>query len=196
MERGLAYLLLFLIFIGFSSCDSSEKSFARDEFSIEGQSEDEFEDGTYCANVTYHNPNTGTTSEYTLDVEVSNNQVIRINWSNGGWMDEDHFSPETLSDTGHCSFESDKGYEYTIQITGSGCGSSDASQIRNDIEEDEAKLKCPKCGRDKREFDEICDDCQDDIDDEEDNTCSNCGEYEIGCYGGLCSSCEAEEYGW
>lgn len=196
MERGLAYLLLFLIFIGFSSCDSSEKSFARDEFSIEGQSEDGFEDGTYCANVTYHNPNTGTTSEYTLDVEVSNNQVIRINWSNGGWMDEDHFSPETLSDTGHCSFESDKGYEYTIQITGSGCGSSDASQIRNDIEEDEAKLKCPKCGRDKREFDEYCDDCQDDIDDEEDNTCSNCGEYEIGCYGGLCSSCEAEEYGW
>ena len=84
MERGFAYLLLFLIFIGFSSCDSSEKSFARGEFSIEGQTEDGFEDGTYCANVTYHNPNTGTTSEYTLDVEVSNNQVIRINWSNGG----------------------------------------------------------------------------------------------------------------
>lgn len=193
MKRGFAYLLLFLIFIGFSSCDSSEKSFAREEFSIEGQSEDGFEDGTYCANVTYHNPNTGTTSDYTLDVEVSNNQVIRINWSNGGWMDEDHFSPETLSDTGHCSFESDKGYEYTIQITGSGCGSSDASQIRTDIEEDEAKLKCPKCGRDKRDYDDYCDDCQDEIDDEEDNTCSNCGEYEIGCYGGLCSSCEAEE---
>ena len=196
MERGFVYLLLFLIFIGFSSCDSSEKSFAKDEFSIEGQTEDGFEDGTYCANVTYHNPNTGTTSEYTLDVEVSNNQVIRINWSNGGWMDEDHFSPETLSNTGHCSFESDKGYEYTIQITGSGCGSSDASQIRNDIEEDEAKLKCPKCGRDKRDYDDYCDDCQDEIDDEEDNTCSNCGEYEIGCYGGLCSSCEAEEFGW
>jgi hypothetical protein len=196
MERGFAYLLLFLIFIGFSSCDSSEKSVVKDEFSIEGQTEDGFEDGMYCANVTYHNPNTGTTSEYTLNVEVSNNQVIRINWSNGGWMDEDHFSPETLSDNGHCSFESDKGYEYTVQIIGSGCGSCDASQIRNDIEEDEAKLKCPKCGRDKRDYDDYCDDCQDEIDDEEDNTCSNCGEYEIGCFGGLCSSCEAEEYGW
>lgn len=196
MGRNFKYILLILISLGFSSCDSSEKSVAKDEFSIEGQTEDGFEDGTYCANVTYHNPNTGTTSEYTLDVEVSNNQVIRINWSNGGWMDEDHFSPETLSDTGHCSFESDKGYEYTVQITGSGCGSSDASQIRNDIEEDEAKLKCPKCGRDKRDYDDYCDDCQGDIKDEEDNTCSNCGQYEIGCYGGLCSSCEAEEYGW
>jgi predicted RNA-binding Zn-ribbon protein involved in translation (DUF1610 family) len=196
MGRGFAYILIILISIGFSSCDSSEKSFSQDEFSIEGQTEDGFEDGTYCANVTYHNPNTGTTSEYTLDVEVSNNQVIRINWSNGGWMDEDHFSPETLSDTGYCLFESDKGYEYTVQITGSACGSSDASAIRNDIEEDELKLKCPKCGNEKHKFDDYCDDCQNEIDDEEDNTCSNCGEYEIGCYGGLCSDCEAEEYGW
>ena len=196
MVRSFSYILIILISIGFSSCDSSVKSFTKDEFSIEGQTEDGFEDGTYCANVTYHNPNTGTTNEYTLDVEVSNNRVIRINWSNGGWMDGDHFSPETLSDTGHCSFESDKGYEYTVQITGSGCGSSDASQIRNDIQEDEAKLKCPKCSNEKDKYDDYCDDCQNEIDDEEDNTCSNCGEYEIGYYGGLCSSCEAEEYGW
>ncbi len=100
MVRSFTYILIILISIGFSSCDSSEKSFNKDEFSIEGQTEDGFEDGTYCANVTYHNPNTGTTNEYTLDVEVSNNRVIRINWSIG-WLT----FVSLVSHTPHVGFE-------------------------------------------------------------------------------------------
>ena len=91
------------------------------EFSIEGQSEDGFEDGTYCANVTYDNPNTGTTSDYSLSIEVVNNEVVQINFDNGGWMDEDHFNAEDIDEDGICTFTSDKGYEYTVQITGQDC---------------------------------------------------------------------------
>lgn len=116
-------LYLFLI-ITLQSCgESSENDYS---FPIEGQTEEGFEDGTYCAYVTYSNPNTGTENTYTLEVEVYNNEVTQINWNNGGWLDEDHFSSEQLDAVGTCSFTSDKGYDYTIEITGKNCGNLDS----------------------------------------------------------------------
>jgi hypothetical protein len=84
-----------------------------------------YPDGTYCADVTYHNPNTGTTSTYTLNVEVVNNELTQINWNNGGWLDDSHFNPPELSEDGYCMFWSDRGYEYNVHITGSECSITD-----------------------------------------------------------------------
>jgi len=69
--------------------------------------------------VEYYNPHTGTHSSYELTVEVENDELVRINWPNGGWLDESHFSPEELEDDGSVTFTSDKGYEYTVNITSS-----------------------------------------------------------------------------
>jgi len=110
-------LTLFLFFaLLFSSCSGSSNQ-DYDEY----ETEESFEDGTYCAYVEYYNPNTGTNSTYTLEVEVESNQVTRIYWSNGGWLDEDHFYPEDLDSDGTCTFTSDNGYEYTVTIIGQDC---------------------------------------------------------------------------
>jgi hypothetical protein len=118
--KNLFYILLIISFL--FSCNGSTD----DQFAIEGQTEEGFADGTYCADVTYDNPNTGTSSDYTLEVEVEGNKVTQINWGNGGWMDEDHFNAEDIDEDGNCSFTSDKGYDYTVHITGKNCGDIDS----------------------------------------------------------------------
>jgi hypothetical protein len=78
----------------------------------------EYPDDTYCAEVAYYNPGTGTNSSYTLTIEVEDNEVTQINFPNGGWLDNDHFSDAALDDEGSTSFTSDKGYDYEIKIIG------------------------------------------------------------------------------
>src|SRR5262245_38868957 len=86
----------------------------------------EYSDGTWCADVEYYNPNTGTRHTYNLDVEVENDELVQINWPNGGWLDESHFVAEDIS-SGECSFTSDEGYRYTITLNEKGsCGYSDS----------------------------------------------------------------------
>jgi hypothetical protein len=80
-----------------------------------------YEDGTFCADVIFHNPNTGTTNKYQLNVEVNNSYVEKVLWPNGGWLDDDHYSSERLDDDNECSITTDKGYEYEIKITGEEC---------------------------------------------------------------------------
>lgn len=84
-----------------------------------------YQNGTYCADVTYYNPNNGTEHTYTLNVDVESNKLIRILWNNGGWSDNSHFAPQILDNEGKCSFFSDKGYRYEIKIKGSRCGTTD-----------------------------------------------------------------------
>jgi hypothetical protein len=74
-------------------------------------------DGTFSAEVDYYNSNTGTSSTYTLDVEVENNEVTVIYWPNGGELDDSHFTPQELDGNGSCSFTSDEGYDYEVTIT-------------------------------------------------------------------------------
>jgi hypothetical protein len=102
------------------------------EYLIAGQTENGFEDGTYCAEVEYYNPNTGTQSPYELEVEVSGNQVVQINFGNGGWLDTDHFSPEDIDSEGQCTIVSDRNYEYTIQLV-----EKDGNCRQDDIPEEE-----------------------------------------------------------
>jgi len=73
-------------------------------------------DGEYCADIEYYNPNTGTSSDYTLIIEVSNNELEQINWPNGGSLDD--FYNIKFNIDGYTEFTNDKGYDYTVQIIG------------------------------------------------------------------------------
>lgn len=124
-----------------------------------GYSDDSY-NGTYCAEVEYYNPSTGTRSTYELDVEVEDGSLVQIDWPNGGWLDETHFSSEDIS-SGECSFTSDRGYRYTVTLgeKGGGCY-SDGYKLRNDVNEEIENTTCPKCGDDKEEYDEYCYSCK------------------------------------
>ena len=152
-------------------------------------------DGEYCAEVEYYNPNTGTQSTYTLNIYVEDDELIEIYWPNGGWLDQDHFWSTDISD-GTCSFTSDNGYEYTVTIIGEACGWTDEADLGTQWEEDRESLTCPRCGGSKESYDDYCYSCESDIEDEEENTCGRCGAYEYGVYGGLCSSCQADDDNW
>ncbi len=77
----------------------------------------EYADGTYCAEVNYHKPRTGTRSTYTLEVDVASGELTQIHWPNSGWLDESHFSPPDISG-GEASFTSDEGVDYAVRIIG------------------------------------------------------------------------------
>lgn len=79
--------------------------------------ENGYEDGTYCAEIDYYYSETGTSSTYTHEVEIENNELTIIHWPNGGWLDDSHFSPPDISD-GEASFTSDRGVDYTVRIIG------------------------------------------------------------------------------
>jgi len=77
-----------------------------------------YSDNTYAADVEYYNPNTGRRSFYSLDVDVVDNIVTVIHFSNGGWLDETHIiSGGELDENGRTTIESDKGYYYTVTIS-------------------------------------------------------------------------------
>lgn len=103
------------------SCNSNPNNSSNTQVSANPVYEGEdahitFDDGEYCALVEYFNPNTGTSSEYQLSVEVKNGELVLIKWPNGGWLDESHFTPEEIDEDGRTEFTSDKGYQYTISI--------------------------------------------------------------------------------
>lgn len=85
-------------------------------YSVEN-SEEEYiiEDGTYCANITYVNDNTGTTSHYILKVEVIDNALVKIYFPNG-WLDsEDWEGAEDIED-GQCEVQLENGYRYEVEL--------------------------------------------------------------------------------
>lgn len=47
---------------------------------------DNLDDGTYSATVSYYNQETGFSNSYDLDVEVENNEVVQIDFPNGGYL--------------------------------------------------------------------------------------------------------------
>ena len=112
-------ILVFCALIIFSCKNKKSDSNTRNsslEINSENFDENEILDGTYCAEIEYYNPNTGTSSNYTLTVDVYNNELEQINWPNGGYLD-DFYSVE-FDKYGYTDFTSDKGYDYTVQITG------------------------------------------------------------------------------
>lgn len=135
----------------------------------------DYPDGTYCAEVEYYNPNTGTRRSYDLDVEVQNGDLVHIDWPNGGWLDSTHFSPDNIS-SGEVRFTSDKGYRYTVTIGsfGGGCsgGRSLQNAVNSDLQNEQRKVEeetCPECGYSKYSFDDYCSSCERKL------TCPDCG---------------------
>lgn len=106
-----------------SSDNSSSESSSSSSESISSSSESssssslKYEDGTYCADVQYYNPNTGTQSDYQLEVEVESGSVTEIDFPQG-WLDDSHFSTGGELEDGETEIESDEGYTYTVTITG------------------------------------------------------------------------------
>ena len=96
------YIILFAFLLYSCSGKTKSHSFEEDNETVssqdnEEQEEEEYSDGEWCADVEYYNPNTGTRHTYTLDVEVDGGELIRIDWPNGGWLDEAHFAAEDKS---------------------------------------------------------------------------------------------------
>lgn len=138
MNKRIVYgiIIVVLILLGLlecRSCNKDEGGISGDE-NIEEETTEEYEDGTYCAEVDYFNPNTGTRGDYTLEVEVENNEVVRISFGNGGWLDSDHMTPQELDENGECNITSDRNYEYGIRITGQDCGYTDIIEEEQDPE--------------------------------------------------------------
>jgi hypothetical protein len=130
-----AFLVCVLIgFFFFNASDNTSSDAEETEYAIEGQTADGFEDGTYCAEVDYYNPNTGTNNSYTLEVEVQYNEVVKILFGNGGWLDSDHMTPQTLDENGECVITTDRNYEYAIKITGKYCDYPDDINPEEDVD--------------------------------------------------------------
>jgi hypothetical protein len=123
MFRIICISITFLISVGCSSANNieNESEINLEQNDINSYDFDEslnsFPDDTYIATVEYYNPNAGTSSTYTLDVEVVDNIVIIIHFNNGGWLDESHIiSGGELDESGSTEIESDMGYIFTVTI--------------------------------------------------------------------------------
>lgn len=170
-------IYLLIILIVFSSCKKEKEyrpstlessyNISDSNYDVEtNEDSDANSDGTYCADVEYYNPNTGTRHTYELDVEVEDGYLVQIDWPNGGWLDETHFSSEDIT-SGECSFTSDRGYQYTVTLgeKGGGCY-GEGNKIRSDINEDTENITSPKFGDEKYEYEEYCYSCKRKIEEE------------------------------
>jgi hypothetical protein len=141
--KKVVYIIIALLTL--YSCSNGSTSETDDEYLIEGQSEKGFEDGTYCADVTYYNPNTPAISKYILKVEVKGNKVVKINFGNEGWLDSDHITPKTLDADGRCTLTTDRDYEYSVKITGKNCNVS--SSFVPDVEYEQTNYSFQECAQ-------------------------------------------------
>lgn len=191
MKRIVLNLLLLSLLLLNIRCNNNKNRSESPRESEQYYSEkNQYEDGTYCANVTYHNPNTGTRNTYKLEVEVEANELVKIYWSNGGWLDEDHFNAQEINSNGTCSFTSDKGYEYDIEIIEENCDYTDKFTFQNDLEEEKKQITCPSCGDEKDIYDDYCNKCQDKVE----HTCKRCGQVDIFMFptDEYCSDCVSQ----
>lgn len=202
-------LIILIAAILFTSCKKNSDSSDGEEYATEVES-GYYPDGTYCADIDYYNPDTGTSSTYSLNVEVENNEVTVIKWPNGGWLDSSHFNSEELDSDGYCSFTTFDGKQYNIQITGSECDSTDDATVISDEEESKCsecgssksefdeycfsckrKFTCPECGNKKYKYDNVCSECKD----RAEHTCSRCGQHDSFMFStdDLCSDCKRHD---
>ncbi len=75
-----------------------------------------WEDGTRCAEVEYHNSSTGYSAIYRLEVEIEYGCVTTIYFPNGGRLDDEHIDAAELDSEGTASFEDDEGHEWKVQL--------------------------------------------------------------------------------
>lgn len=170
MRKVLGYIALFTLLLACGSGISYEDD-------VEFMGDRAYSDGTYCAEVDYYYPITNTQATYTLEVEIENDELVKIDFPNGGWLDESHFDAPDIS-SGNADFESDRGAEYSVQIIGDGgCGYSSSDYPDEDAFE--AQLEEESAKKEEEETRK--------------HTCPRCGSIEYYLYGDLCSSCKQED---
>ena len=180
------HFYIFCSLLLFISCKQTSKS--SEEYSANSSEEIQgYEDGEYCAEIDYYYSKTGTRSTYTLKVDIENNELTKIYWPNGGWLDSSHFYPPDISD-GYASFESDQGVEYDVRIIGEDGECSYSDYLFENSNSDNEDEICPECGDSKYSSDDLCSNCKD----KKENICSECGAYEYYVYGGKCKNCKGE----
>jgi hypothetical protein len=105
------------IFLFSISCSNTHQ-YADDELDyISSKNSDcSLKDDIYEAEIEYHNPETGYSKNYTLEVEIEDCYVVKINWPNGGWLDESHITPDKIDDTGNVLIEGENGKTYDIHV--------------------------------------------------------------------------------
>ncbi|WP_443939461.1 hypothetical protein [Pedobacter sp. MW01-1-1] len=134
-----------------TSCKKDNSS-SDDSSTYTSYEQDEEYNGTYCAEIEYYNPDTGTRNTYELDVEVEDGSLVQINWPNGGWLDDTHFSPPEVDEDGFCSFTTYDGKEYEIQIDGEGsCSYSSSSPEEDDDELEQQESEQERDSHDENE---------------------------------------------
>lgn len=101
MKSKLSLIPIFILFL-FLSCKGNSNNYT-------------YSDGDYNAEIEYYNPKTSKSSIYTLKVEIEDDKLVKIYWSNGGWLDNSHFTPPNIS-SGVARFTSDRGYRYNTKI--------------------------------------------------------------------------------
>lgn len=191
------YFTCFCFLLSCKNETASQKS--TKEYSISSNSEEEvkseidgYKDGDYCAEINYYYSQTGTSSKYTLKVEIESNELVKIYWPNGGWLDNSHFNPPDISD-GYARFESDRRVEYTVKIIGEDgdCFYSSNAEDEDDLVKKAEEETCPKCGKDKYSWKKLCNHCIDEI---EEHTCKKCGKVDDFMFStdDMCSDCEDE----
>lgn len=127
-QNAIIFFILTVVVCIFFSCSFKSNNDQKEEISNSSfydDKEDEsnehisgckFEDGTYSAIVDYHNPETGFSATYTLDVDVQDCQVIQINFPNSGYLDEDHISISDIDEYGNAMVDGEGGKTYEIHI--------------------------------------------------------------------------------
>jgi hypothetical protein len=113
-NKSLKISLLLCLSVLLIQCKKSNNNYEQEESYSD---QNGYSDGTYCAEIDYYYSETGTSSTYTLLVEIENNELTVIHWPNGGWLDDSHFTPPDIS-SGETSFTSDRGVDYTVKIIG------------------------------------------------------------------------------
>ena len=182
MKKLYVIIVILLVVFTVSCKDKKSHSNSYESESYYNSEDGRYSDDTYCAEVEYYNPNTGTRSTYTLNVDVESNEVTKIHFS-AGWLDSSEFSSEELDEDGYCSITCYDGRQFEIQITGSECSFTDESRMQSDVQDNEEAVTCPECGDEKDEYDEYCYSCKRKF------TCPDCGDKKYK-YDDLCYDCE------
>lgn len=153
MTQKLTYIITILLF-SLSSCTGKSSSSSNDNT----KDDYTYSDGNYNAEIEYYNSKTSRSSTYTLKVEIEDDNLVKIYWSNGGWLDDSHFTPPDIS-SGVARFISDRGYRYLVTMLDDEISESDINSYSAEDEESDNN-ECPECGFYKYSYDDYCSDCQ------------------------------------
>ncbi len=105
-----------------SETDTNYEDAENDNSNENDDNENKIYDGTYDAIVSHHNPDTQYSATYTLEVDVEDGEVIKINFSKGGWLDDDvhpeesRLYPEEIDENGEATLQDENGRTFEVHI--------------------------------------------------------------------------------